>query len=169
MFETVIGSKSLMRTLSLTAICLCVPTMADAASFTLVDGQVIEGDIVDHSGGVAFIRKKMGGVSHISAHQIESVTIELGTGATLQGQFGNWSDDVYMIRSEGDERVILVKKTADRGYLVTQISEPETAAAPAPTEVPAAYEQEAPAPAPALQQPADNLEGGNPGRRQPVM
>ena len=136
------------QTLGVATTLLCAANIATAATFSLSNGDIIEGEIVQATRNTLVIREKIGGMRQLSRHQMESMRVETKKGQTISGPLMSWKDGVYEIEYGGrliqvrERKIVSVvpippKQTVAEAETVVEpaSSEPETEQESAPAEV----------------------------------
>ena len=141
-------SRRWWKTLGVAATLVCVATAGTAATFSLTNGEVIEGEIVQATRNTIVVREDTGSIRQLSRRKVESMRVETKKGQTITGPLTAWTDGTYEIEYGGrlvqvrDRRILKVVPIPQETVAVAAA---EPAAEPAGSEAePAAAEQAAP-------------------------
>jgi hypothetical protein len=159
------GSKAALAALLIGLACPGIACSVEAATFILADGDVIQGDIIDHAAGNAIIQREIGGAISSALTLIQSVAFRLSDGNRIRGTLIDWNEDVYVVRDERGDRLMQIERMEDRSYLMRSVSATVLTASPPPVE-------SSPSPSPAerdLPPPTEGLPVGRAASHPPTM
>jgi hypothetical protein len=110
MLAGVLTRRGAAASLAAVASCLACAEGALAATFDLVDGAVLEGDVV--RSGERFLVLSTGlGYQVLSRAELRSVTVSVGPSKDVRGALAGWSAGVYQLRG-ADGRIWIAREGA---------------------------------------------------------